>query len=152
MRAKPNAKYERALKLAQNQLKPSKEVYDLLRAADNDGDGRATYALATWHLFGSPFTKIDYRAANKMLKRAASKGVADAAHDLAISYEKGLGIGKSLSRAFEYYMRAALFGDAQSHYEVGRMYFYGLGVQRNRRLADAWLAKAEALGIEEAQR
>jgi TPR repeat protein len=96
MRAKSTEKYERALKLALKQPKPSKEVYDLLLAADNGGDGRATYALATWHLFGSPFTKINLRLANAMLKRAADKGVADAAHDLAISYEKGLGIGKSL--------------------------------------------------------
>ena len=133
MRAKSTEKYDRALKLAQKQPTPSKVVYDLLVAADKDGEGRATYALATWYLFGSPFTKIDYRVANKMIKRATENGVADAAHDLAISYEKGLGIGKSLSRAFEYYMRAALLGDAQSHYEIGRMYFHGIGVQRNRR-------------------
>ncbi len=87
-----------------------------------------------------------------MLKKAADKGVAEAAYDLAISYEKGLGIGKSLPRAFEFYMRAALLGDAQSHYEVGRMYFYGIGVGRSRRLADAWLAKAEALGVKEVKR
>jgi uncharacterized protein len=152
MQAKPTAKYDRALKLAQKQPKPSREVYDLLLAADKGGDGRATYALATWHLFGSPFTKTNYRVANSMLKRAADNGVADAAYDLAVSYEKGLGIGKSLPRAFEYYVRAALLGDAQSHYEIGRMYFHGTGVPRNRRLAEAWLAKAETLGVKETKR
>ena len=149
MRAKPSKKYDRALKLAQKQAKPSKEVHNLLLAADKAGDGRATYALATWYLFGSPFTKINYRVANSMLKRAADKGIADAAYDLAISYEKGLGIGRSLPRAFECYTRAALLGDAQSHYEIGRMYFYGIGVGRNRRLSDVWLAKAESLGVKE---
>ena len=63
MRAKSTEKYDRALKLAQKQPTPSKVVYDLLVAADKDGEGRATYALATWYLFGSPFTKIDYRVA-----------------------------------------------------------------------------------------
>ena len=144
--------YDRALKLAQSQKTPTKRVYELLLKADGLGDGRATYAIATWYLFGSPFTKINYRTANRMLKRAAERGSADAAHNLAISYEKGLGIGKSLPKAFEYYMRAAILGDAQSHYEVGRMYFYGIGVSRNRRLAEAWGDKAEALGVKEDKR
>jgi TPR repeat protein len=147
MPAKLTKKYETALKLAQQQSPPSRKVYVLLLGADKEGDGRATYALATWHLFGSPFTKVDYRVANKMLKQAAAKGVAEAAYDLAISYEKGVGIGKSLPRAFEYYIRAALLGDAQSHYEVGRMYYWGRGVARSRRLAECWMEKAESLGV-----
>lgn len=145
-------KYDRALKIAQAKEPPPRIVYDLLLAADKEGDGRATYALATWHLFGSPYTKIDYRVANKMLKQAADKGVAAAAYDLAISYEKGLGIGKSLPRAFEFYVRAALLGDAQSHHEVGRMYFFGLGAPRNRRLSEVWFAKAETLGVKDTKR
>jgi TPR repeat protein len=151
MREKSTKKYEHALRLARQQTKPSRQVYDLLLAAHSNGDGQATYALATWHLFGSPFTKIDYRVANGMLRLAADKGIADAAHDLAVSYEKGLGIGKSLPRAFEYYVRAALLGDTQSYFEVGRMYFHGIGTPRNRRLAEIWIGKAEALGAEEAQ-
>ena|ERR1700749_2793 len=142
-------KYERALKLAQAKSLPSKTVYDLLVAADKEGDVRATYALATWYIFGSPFTKIDHRNANKMLRKASDGGVADAAYDLAVSYEKGIGIRKSEARAFELYVRAALLGDAQSHHEVGRMYYWGIGVARNRWLADSGLDKAAKLGVED---
>ena len=39
------------------------------------------------------------------------------------------------------------WGDKQSIYEVGRCMFYGIGTKRDRRLADAWLARAEALGV-----
>jgi TPR repeat protein len=140
--------FDRALKIAQAQKTPSRKAYDLLRKADAAGDVRATYALATWYLFGSPFTKVNLRHANAMLRRAAAGGSADAAYDLAVSYEKGAGIRKSEVRAFELYVQAALLGDAQSHYEVGRMYFWGIGTPRNRTLAEAWFKKAKSLGIE----
>jgi uncharacterized protein len=56
-------------------------------------------------------------------------------------------VKKSPPKAFEYYVRAALLSDKQSFYEVGRMYFHGIGVKKNRSLADAWLTKAESVGI-----
>jgi TPR repeat protein len=127
----------------------TRKVYDLLCAAHEKGDPRATYALATWYLFGTRFTKKDWKRANRMLKAAADKGVASAAFDFAVSCEKGAGIRKSAKRAFEYYMNAAMLGDAQSFLEVGRMYYYGLGVSENRDLADVWLAKAERKGVPE---
>lgn len=145
--AKKSAPYEKALRLARRKSPPTKELYDLLLAADKGGDARATYALATWYLFGSPFTKINYARAVKLLRIAAKAGIADAAYDLAVSYEIGKGVRKSLAKAFEHYCMAALFGDAQSHYEVGRMYYYGLGIPRNRNLAKIWFDKAEKLGI-----
>ena len=142
-------KYERALRLAKKTGKsPPKAAYNLLVAADNEGDARATYALATWYLFGSAFTPVRKGEAIRLLKKATNGGVADAAHDLAVAYEKGDGVKKSLKQAFELNMYAALLGDAQSFYEVGRMYFYGIGVSRNRRLAKYWLEKAKKLGIQ----
>jgi TPR repeat protein len=145
-----SGKYERALRLAQkNKKSPPRTAYELLVAADKEGDARATYALATWYLFGSPFTPVKKSEAIRLLKKATEGGVADAAHDLAVAYEKGDGVKKSLNQAFELNMYAALLGDAQSFYEVGRMYHYGIGVSRNRRLAKHWLEKAETLGIKE---
>ena len=141
--------YDRALKLAQREKTPSRKTYDLLLRADQEGDTRATYALATWYLFGSPFTKVNYRQGAALLRRAAAGKIAEAAYNLAISYEKGLGVKKSAARAFELYVQAALLGEAQAYCEVGRMYYWGIGVPRNRRLADHWLAKAESLGITE---
>jgi TPR repeat protein len=135
--------------MAQAHKTPSRKVYDLLLKADAAGDVRSTYALATWHLFGSPFTKVNLRRATAMLKRAAEGGSADAAYDLAVSYEKGAGVRKSDARAFELYVQAALMGDVQSHYEVGRMYFWGIGTPRNRTLAEAWFKRAKSLGMED---
>lgn len=143
------SKYEAALKLARLKKRATRRVYDLLLEADRSGDARATYALATWFLFGNRFCKKDYRQAVAMLQRVAVANISAAAYDLAISYEKGIGVRKSLKRAFENYVRAALLGDAQSYFEVGRMYFHGLGTARNRILAEIWYSKAAELGVKE---
>jgi TPR repeat protein len=142
------SKYQRALKLAyRSKRQPTREVYELLLAADKDGDAHATYALATWYLFGNRFCKKDLRRATQMLERAAEADIAAAAYDLAVSLEKGKGIKKSLKKAFRRYVQAALLGDAQSHHEVGRMYYHGIGTAKDRCLAEFWLTKAEKLGV-----
>ncbi len=141
--------YEQALRLAEKQKPPSKRAYELLLVADKEGDPRATYALATWYLHGSAFTPVNKKRAVQLLRAASKGGVADAAHDLAVAYETGDGVRKSLTLAFESNVLAALLGDSQAFYEVGRMYFHGIGTPRNRRLARYWLAKAEKLGAKE---
>ncbi len=45
------------------------------------------------------------------------------------------------------YLRAALEGETQSLYEVGRCYYYGIGVSRDRAIARVWLDRAESLGV-----
>ena len=140
-------KYEIALQSAKKSKTRTRKVYDLLVLADKEGDGRATYALATWYLFGTKFTPKDLVYGTELLKRAEREGVADAVHDLAVSYEKGVVVGKSAAKAFVLYVKAALLGDKQSFYEVGRMYYHGIGVRQNRELAEIWLDKAESLGI-----
>ncbi|MDZ4381724.1 MAG: hypothetical protein U0942_10325 [Parvibaculum sp.] len=139
--------YERALKNAKRSKRPSRRTYELLRVVADNGDPRAIYAIATWYLHGHEFTGTNFKKAAQMLRKAADAGIAEAAYDLAVSCEKGLGVKKSEKTAFRLYVRAALLGDAQSHYEVGRMYFWGLGTQRDRKIARDWFQKAESLGI-----
>jgi uncharacterized protein len=139
--------YEAALRIAQKRdgkgLPQSQRVYDLLLEAERKGDARAIYALATWYLHGSEFTGVNIGRGTALLKRAAAGNVPSANYDLAVSYEKGIGLRKSTSKAFEHYMKAALLGDADSHIEVGRMYYWGIGTGRNRKLADMWFDKGE---------
>jgi TPR repeat protein len=141
------SKYERALKLAQAQSEPSREVYDLLLAADKEGDVSASYALATWYIHGSSFAPINLKRAVQLLKKAAKGNVSGAAFDLAFAYEQGAGVEKNLELAFESYVHAALLGDAQAFFEVGRMYHWGYGVKKNFRMAKYWYLKAESLGV-----
>ena len=67
--------YEAALALAtsKNGARHRPKVLKLLRSAARDGDSRARYALATWHLFGVGVRK-NARSAVRLLKQAARQG------------------------------------------------------------------------------
>ncbi|GEP52853.1 hypothetical protein RSO01_00190 [Reyranella soli] len=64
----------------------------------------------------------------ELLRQAAAENVPSALYDLAVSYEKGIGTKKNTRKAYELYLRAAIWGDKQSYHEVGRCLFYGIGV------------------------
>lgn len=141
--------YEEALELARGANYDKAQGYALLRQAHDGGDARATYAIATWYLFGVHVEK-DPVVACGYLTQAAEAGVADAMYDLAVSYEKGIGVDKDTETAFEYYLRAALHGDHNAVFDVSRCYFWGIGIQQDRRIADIWADRAKALGVYEA--
>ena len=139
--------YDAATKEMLKKRPDAKRGLRLLLQAMSAGDARAAYALGTWYLHGTELIKKDIRHAVVLLKQAAEQNVPDALFDLANCYEKGAGVRKSERQAYRLYVRAALWGDKQSVYEVGRCLFYGIGTKRDRRLADTWLARAEALGV-----
>ena len=84
----------------------------------------------------------------KLLKSALSrKNIPEAMFNLGVSYERGEGIRRSEKKAYECYLTAAVWGDKEAFYEVGRCLYYGIGVQKNRGLADVWLDQARLLGV-----
>jgi TPR repeat protein len=85
----------------------------------------------------------------ELIRESAEAGVPSALYDLAASNEMVTGVRKSLVRAAEFYVQAALLGDKQSVYEAGRCYYHGIGVQQNRRIARVWLDRASQLGVED---
>jgi uncharacterized protein len=64
--------------------------------------------------------------------------------DLAVCYEKGVGVKRNYKKGFECYLNAALLGDKQAVYEVGRCYYYGIGISKNINISRIWLKHAEA--------
>lgn len=100
--------YECALKNAKRSKRPSRQTCELLRAAADNGDPRAIYAIATWYLHDNEFTGTNFKKAARMLRKAADAGIAEAAYDLAVSYEKGAGVKKSEKAAFRLYVRSAM--------------------------------------------
>ena len=105
----------------------------LLESGHDKGDRRATYALATWCLYGHANCAKDLRKAVQLLKLAASSDVAAAHFDLAVCYETGDGIKKNDAKAYLHYLAAALNGDLDSLGEVGRCLFHGVGTTRDRK-------------------
>lgn len=126
-----------------------KKVWRLLQRASDAGDLRAAYAVATWYLHGKGDVVAPSLSRAIPLLRKSSVDVPDAAFDLAICYEKGAGVPKNANKAVALYLRAALRGQPQSHYEMGRCYWHGLGVNRDRKIARVWFDRAEELGISE---
>lgn len=146
MAKEKNTAYDKAYEEMKKKEPDKKKVFSLLEQGHEQGDPRATYALATWYLHGEHVEK-DIKKATKLLKQSAAENVPDALYDLAISYEKGIGVKKDKDRAFELYLKAALRGDDQSVEEVARCYYYGIGVKEDERVADIWYERAEELGL-----
>ena len=143
-----DALYEEALREMQCDAPNPRKALVLLQEAHSAGAARATYALATWYLHGQPpVIRRNRRKALKLLEVAANANIPDALFDLAVFLEKGELGEADPKRAFEMYLRSALRNKPQSLYEVGRCYEYGIGIKKDRRLADIWLDRAQEFGI-----
>jgi TPR repeat protein len=121
-----------------------------LKRAAALGNPEASYALGTWYLFGEE----DVLRKNKRLARwhignAAGALLPDALFDYGAMLEKGDGGPRDLAGAYKSYLRAAIRGDANAVFEVGRCLFYGIGCRQNRRVSSIWFARAAELGVSE---
>ncbi|GAB0097247.1 hypothetical protein DMENIID0001_128750 [Sergentomyia squamirostris] len=75
-----------------------------------------------------------------------------AAFNLALCYERGMGVKKDLRMAMEFYQMATEMGHAKAMYNLGVFYVHGLGgLKRNRRVARELFEVAAKLGQEDAQ-
>lgn len=112
----------------------------LLQRAYDVGDARAAYALGTWFLHGRRgVVEKDMPRAVRFLAEAAAANVPDALFDLAVCYERGAGVRQSHKRAAVLYLRSALLGDKQAVRAMGKLYWHGQGVKRDRAVARVWL-------------
>jgi TPR repeat protein len=146
------ASYILALKLMQEQnpdVTKAKEL--LLDALAKDSDPYAAYALGTWYFYGVNTMCLNKQKAIELWIMAANAKVLDALYDLAVAYETGDGIKKNLRKSFLLYTDAALRGQAKAIFEVGRCYFYGIGVPANKKIALIWFDKAEEMGVYESR-
>lgn len=134
--------------LFEAKLGNDKVAFDLLEKSAKYKNSKAYYALATWYLHGK-YVKKDVYTGNYYLRLSAELKNPDAFFNLGISYEKGAGIDKNEDKAFECYLQASLRGHKQSCYEVGRCYYYGIGIKEDKDMAEIWLERAEELGITE---
>jgi TPR repeat protein len=58
----------------------------------------------------------------------------DAYFDIAVCYETGKGTKKDLRKAFQSYLLASFYGDNKAKYEVGRCFYYGIGISKDTEL------------------
>lgn len=98
------------------------------------------------------FARKDYTTAFRIWKPLAEAGDAEAQYNLAILYERGLGVLRDLSQAFDLCHMAALQGLPQAQVELGRLYARGWGTAQRYGDALQWFEKAADQGDPAGQR
>ncbi len=106
------------------------------------------------HLFymgvGGPANK-DYKKTVLWWKKAAMQGSDEAKYNLAILYEKGIGLDMDYNRAYKWYLSAAKDGNKNAQFNVANMYAKGAGVAVSLPAAFKWYKAAAEQGVKEAQ-
>lgn len=95
---------------------------DELKRAAETGDTNAMAWLGRAYQRGYGGVSPDSVKARQYFKRAADRGSADAAHQLAYFMENGIGGSRNLKAAFKAYEKAANMGSVSSRAQMGRMY------------------------------
>ncbi|KAJ3402289.1 hypothetical protein HDV05_008624 [Chytridiales sp. JEL 0842] len=67
-------------------------------------------------------------------------------YEIAVCFQQGWGVGRSLPAAAYYFDMAAKLGDPDAMYELGYCYLNGSGVPKDKGRAANWLRQADALG------
>ena len=112
-----------------------------LKAAEN-GNAGAMETLFRLYRDGNGVEKNETEAL-KWLKMAVEKGSWEACASLGICYESGeMGVETDISRAILLYQKAAGVKNAHGLYELGRCYWFGIGVEKNIAQALKYLVSA----------
>lgn len=146
--AKGNVLLRKAFVEMQKEHPDLQIAFNLLKQSADKGNAEALYAIGTWYLHGTFVEKNSFLAVEYFL-RSIEGNYSSAYFDLAICFENGDGVRKSFKKAFECYLNAALLGDIQAVYEVGRCYYYGIGISKDEGIANIWLKQAREKGITE---
>ena len=88
----------------------------------------------------------DLPLAVKEFRAAAEKGEADSQFNLALMYEKGIGVTKDEKEAVVWYRKSAEQGNAYAQFNLGVLYEHGRGCTVDFALANQWYRKASVQG------
>ena len=121
----------------------------LLRRSANEGFYLAAVDLAALYEGGEVVRKNAAESV-RWLKVAAhladDADDADATRRLALAYERGWGVKRSVGTAFRLMERAATMGNVDAWHVLGWYFHQGIGVRRNSRAALKWYKKAARTG------
>jgi hypothetical protein len=123
-----------------------------LRARIARGDIEAEVALGNLYESGQSVLPLDPAQAAEWYRRAADKGHAGAAMNLAMMYFDGQGVRRDVPQAVAWYERAADRGDAIARFSLGTIYESGADrIARDNAKAASWYRKAADDGLGSAQ-
>lgn len=110
----------------------------------------AQHDMAALYTAGQAGVKQNYERAAFWFKQAAEQGIGNAAYNLGVLYQQGLGQAQDLQRALDWYRRAAQLGHPEAQYNLGIAYIEGVGTRYNPSMAAAFFQQAAFGGISEA--
>jgi TPR repeat protein len=88
----------------------------------------------------------DLPLAYKKFLAAAKEGHADSQFNVALMYERGIGVSKDEKEAFVWYGKAASQGNAAAQFNLGVLYENGRGTKIDFAKANEWYRKASVQG------
>jgi len=100
--------------------------------------------LALVYIRGEAGVLQDYSQAMTVLKKAASKGNADAQFNYAVMFEKGWGIKADMKKATQWFNKAAEQDHIGAQNKLALAYRDGSGISKNPEKSLHWFAKAAA--------
>ena len=93
----------------------------------------------------------DFKGAVEELKPLVELGLPQALYHQATLYERGLGVTKSQTKAFELYQRAAGRGIPEAQFALAQMYLEGRGTVKSARQGFEYTRRAAEKGLAAAQ-
>ena len=134
---------ENQSKYTYSKIAEAKKSYETIAL---NGNSNALCTLGYYYDTGKYGYVQDKRKAYDYYKKSADMGCETAFYNLAVFYESGTVVTKSLYQAFEYYKKAADMGWTSAMYETGCCYRDGLGTAKNTTKAVEYFRKAAAKG------
>ena len=128
------------------------EINQLLVAADTEEDAweeLRSDAVATTAR-NTAIRKLAAEEAIRWFRSAADQGIAQAAYQLGLCAQRGIGMTPSADRAFDWYRQAARAGIANAQVELAFCYHAGTGCTKSASDAANWFFQAAKNGNVEA--
>lgn len=129
--------YAQALKHARLQPDERGAIFAKLEIALAAGSFEAAYALGSWYANGVHVRK-NGKKAHQLFVQAAKGRVPEALFNLGYAYEAGKYGPVDKQSAYLAYLEAALMGDLDATYEVGRCLWHGIGISADKEAAEVW--------------
>lgn len=105
----------------------------------------STYMLSVWLDFDDRLATYAV-SHEKEFRASAEQGNAEAQYNLAMLYDRGLGVENDDSEALKWYREAAEQGYAKAQYNLGMMYYFGKGVPQDKEAGYQWVILAADQG------
>jgi uncharacterized protein len=110
-------------------------------ATDAQAQGNANFEAGI-----AAYQANDLPLAYKSFLAAAKEGYADSQFNVALMYERGIGIGKDEKEAVFWYGKAASQGSAAAQFNLGVLYENGRGTEIDFAKANEWYRRASVQG------